>query len=160
MRRAVAIGLGSRLELSDLSSELRSSGTLAEQQTDEHAPITRAGDPPEPAAGYGSLPDPPAELAALASPEGEDDPLDLIPLEDSPPGADGADAADAADAAEDYTLAGAERRAIERALAACNGHREEAARLLGIGTATLYRRLREFRESGQTDPAVPRATHG
>jgi len=38
-----------------------------------------------------------------------------------------------------------ERRAIEEALAYCNGNVVQAARLLGIGKDTLYRRLAQYR---------------
>ena len=48
----------------------------------------------------------------------------------------------------DYSLAGAERRAIERALEAAGGTRSQAARLLGIGAATLYRKIKSY---GLTD---------
>jgi DNA-binding NtrC family response regulator len=37
-----------------------------------------------------------------------------------------------------------EKRAIEEALRITNGNREEAARLLGIGERTVYRKLREY----------------
>lgn len=42
------------------------------------------------------------------------------------------------------TLAEAERRAIERALVAADGHVGRAAELLDIGPATLYRRLKDW----------------
>jgi two-component system response regulator HydG len=38
-----------------------------------------------------------------------------------------------------------ERRAILEALARLNGDKLEAARLLGIGKTTLYRKLKEYR---------------
>jgi transcriptional regulator of acetoin/glycerol metabolism len=38
----------------------------------------------------------------------------------------------------------AERDAIARALASVEGHRVEAANLLGIGKTTLYRKLKEY----------------
>jgi DNA-binding protein Fis len=41
-------------------------------------------------------------------------------------------------------LAAIEKRAIEEALRVSNGNREEAARLLGIGERTVYRKLREY----------------
>jgi transcriptional regulator of acetoin/glycerol metabolism len=37
-----------------------------------------------------------------------------------------------------------EKQTIARALAATGGARAEAARLLGIGRTTLYRKLREY----------------
>lgn len=45
------------------------------------------------------------------------------------------------------TLADLERRAIERTLRLCDGNREKAARMLGIGVRTLYRKLKSY----QTD---------
>ena len=42
------------------------------------------------------------------------------------------------------SLADVEREHIERVLAATDGNRAEAAKILGIGEATLYRRLRKF----------------
>jgi DNA-binding NtrC family response regulator len=42
------------------------------------------------------------------------------------------------------TLAEVERRHIEAVLARMQGHRERTARALGIGTKTLYRKLREY----------------
>jgi DNA-binding NtrC family response regulator len=41
------------------------------------------------------------------------------------------------------SLAEVEREHIQRVLAATDGNRREAARILGIGEATLYRHLRE-----------------
>jgi DNA-binding NtrC family response regulator len=54
------------------------------------------------------------------------------------------------------TLAEVERRHIESVLAAMNGHRERTAKVLGIATKTLYRKLREYElpekaQSGQSD---------
>lgn len=49
----------------------------------------------------------------------------------------------------DYSLAGAERRAIERALEAAGGTRSRAARLLGIGAATLYRKIKSYGLTGE-----------
>jgi two-component system response regulator HydG len=40
-------------------------------------------------------------------------------------------------------LADVEREHIQRVLSAVHGNRAEAAKILGIGEATLYRRLRE-----------------
>ena len=37
-----------------------------------------------------------------------------------------------------------ERWAIEETLKLTNGNREEAARMLGIGARTLYRKLKEY----------------
>ena len=42
------------------------------------------------------------------------------------------------------TLAQAERLLIENALRYCNENREQAAKMLGIGTRTLYRKIKEF----------------
>jgi DNA-binding NtrC family response regulator len=44
----------------------------------------------------------------------------------------------------DLTLRGAEKRAIERALALHDGNRTHAARTLGIGRRTLQMKIREF----------------
>jgi two-component system response regulator HydG len=43
------------------------------------------------------------------------------------------------------SLAEVEREHIQRVLAATHGNRREAAKILGIGEATLYRRLGESR---------------
>jgi DNA-binding NtrC family response regulator len=43
------------------------------------------------------------------------------------------------------SLPESERRAISTALAATHGERQEAARLLGIGRTTLYRKMKEYR---------------
>ena len=48
-------------------------------------------------------------------------------------------------------LASLERWAIDRAMAAANGNKAEAARLLGIGRRTLYDKLAE--RPGETPPA-------
>jgi two-component system response regulator HydG len=37
-----------------------------------------------------------------------------------------------------------ERMAIERTLQATGGNREQAAKMLGIGTRTLYRKIKEY----------------
>lgn len=42
------------------------------------------------------------------------------------------------------TMAQIERRAIELGLKATNGNREQAAKMLGIGTRTLYRKIKEY----------------
>jgi DNA-binding NtrC family response regulator len=42
------------------------------------------------------------------------------------------------------TIADAERRALQDALDACNGNLTAAARRLGIGRATLYRKLTRY----------------
>lgn len=38
----------------------------------------------------------------------------------------------------------AEKEFIINALQACNGHREQSARLLGINPATLYRKMKKY----------------
>lgn len=48
-------------------------------------------------------------------------------------------------ASESRTLAEVERAHIERVLASCGGNRTRAAKELGIGSATLFRKLRRFR---------------
>jgi two-component system response regulator HydG len=47
------------------------------------------------------------------------------------------------------SMADAERRAIEHALQKAKNNKLEAARLLGIGKTTLYRKLREYAIDGQ-----------
>jgi two-component system response regulator HydG len=47
------------------------------------------------------------------------------------------------------TLAETERAEILRAIRALNGDKLEAARMLGIGKTTLYRKLKEY---GIADP--------
>lgn len=79
------------------------------------------------------------ELADLGAARGRVEPDDLPEglreapagreLRDLPPGA---------------TLADLERRAIERTLRLCDGNREKAARMLGIGVRTLYRKLKSY----------------
>jgi transcriptional regulator of acetoin/glycerol metabolism len=44
------------------------------------------------------------------------------------------------------TLEEMERHHIERAIAACNGNLSLAARVLGIGRTTLYRKLEQYGE--------------
>jgi two-component system response regulator HydG len=56
---------------------------------------------------------------------------------------------DAAGASEITPLADLERQAIMGAIRALNGDKLQAARLLGIGKTTLYRKLKEY---GITDP--------
>ena len=41
-------------------------------------------------------------------------------------------------------LADLERKAIEETLASVHGNREQAARILGIGERTLYRKLKDY----------------
>ena len=58
---------------------------------------------------------------------------------------EGAGAEGAGDEGEEVVpLRELERRAIRRALRATNGSVEKAARLLGMGRATLYRRLARY----------------
>jgi two-component system, NtrC family, response regulator HydG len=47
--------------------------------------------------------------------------------------------------AEEPTLAEMERRQIEAVMQRCNGHRAEAARILGLSERTLYRKLQALR---------------
>ena len=47
------------------------------------------------------------------------------------------------------TLAALEREAIRHTLEAVGGNREAAASILGIGVATLYRRLKEMGDEGR-----------
>lgn len=49
------------------------------------------------------------------------------------------------------SLADVERDHIRRVLSAVDGNRAEAAKILGIGEATLYRRLREAQHEGITE---------
>jgi two-component system response regulator HydG len=44
------------------------------------------------------------------------------------------------------SLASYEQAAIHNALQKCSGNRQEAAKLLGIGAATLYRKLKLYNE--------------
>ena len=46
--------------------------------------------------------------------------------------------------AGDDTLAAYELAAISNALTKCDGHRKKAAQLLGIGEATLYRKINKY----------------
>lgn len=48
-----------------------------------------------------------------------------------------------------------EREAIRRALEITGGHRDQAAKLLGIGRATLFRKIREFRLEKAGKPPRP-----
>ncbi|MHC4850137.1 MAG: sigma-54-dependent transcriptional regulator [Planctomycetota bacterium] len=50
------------------------------------------------------------------------------------------------------SLAELEREAIQRTLRAVDGDKDAAARILGIGVATLYRRLKEMEEPAATAP--------
>jgi DNA-binding NtrC family response regulator len=45
----------------------------------------------------------------------------------------------------ELTLAEMERRQIEAVMRRCNGHRAEAARILGLAERTLYRKLQALR---------------
>ncbi len=45
---------------------------------------------------------------------------------------------------DDLRMEAAEKRAVERALAASGGNRRKAARLLNIGKTTLYRKIYQF----------------
>jgi DNA-binding NtrC family response regulator len=52
--------------------------------------------------------------------------------------------ADAVVPSGNLDLRAVEKKTIEEALRISNGNREEAARLLGIGERTVYRKLREY----------------
>jgi transcriptional regulator with PAS, ATPase and Fis domain len=54
----------------------------------------------------------------------------------------------------------AQHRILESALKACNGKVSEAARSLGIGRATFYRRMTEFRNAAQARAAANPETMG
>lgn len=54
-------------------------------------------------------------------------------------------ASSAADTQSAFLLSGIERLHIQRVLNYTNGNKTEAAKLLGIGTATLYRKLDEYK---------------
>jgi len=45
---------------------------------------------------------------------------------------------------DSLNLRAVEKRIVEEALTVCGGNREKAARLLGIGERTLYRKVREY----------------
>jgi len=49
-----------------------------------------------------------------------------------------------------------ESRHIRRTLEACSGDREEAARRLGIGRATIYRKIRDYGLEVPHPPRRPR----
>jgi two-component system response regulator HydG len=53
------------------------------------------------------------------------------------------------------TMEDIERWAIEQTLKLTNGNREEAARILGIGARTLYRKLEKYQSQGEAAPASP-----
>jgi two-component system response regulator HydG len=55
--------------------------------------------------------------------------------------------ADGCPATETLSLVVLERRAIMKALEATKGDKIAAARMLGIGKTTVYRKLREYREN-------------
>jgi transcriptional regulator with PAS, ATPase and Fis domain len=57
-------------------------------------------------------------------------------------------------------MAEAEHRILESTLKACDGKVAEAARRLGIGRATFYRRMTEFRNATQDHYAAPFGDHG
>ena len=47
-----------------------------------------------------------------------------------------------------------ERRAILRAIEQLNGDRPLAAKLLGIGKTTLYRKLKEYQETDESTTSI------
>ncbi|MCS7034320.1 MAG: sigma-54 dependent transcriptional regulator [Phycisphaerae bacterium] len=70
----------------------------------------------------------------------------MLTLDDVPPELRGVTTADAASA---RGLAGVpldqlEKQAIAQTLEMCNGNREQAARMLGMGERTLYRKIKEY----------------
>ncbi len=83
---------------------------------------------------------------------------DVIGVEDLPPGVTEATESAAPPSSGvirfevGQSLAALEREAIVRTLEAVGGNREAAASVLGIGTATLYRRLKEMDESEAAEP--------
>jgi DNA-binding NtrC family response regulator len=52
--------------------------------------------------------------------------------------------ADIVTAEGSLNLGAIEKKTIEQALRVSNGNREEAARLLGVGERTVYRKIREY----------------
>jgi len=74
---------------------------------------------------------------------------DMIDVADLPPEIhnirqlSGATTSDTA-AFEPVTLNEMEKKAIANALAMTGGNREQAAKILGIGERTLYRKIKEF----------------
>ena len=122
VRRALTLHRGSQLQLEDFALQ-------GEQAVPSSAPAVRT----EEAMPPGAAPEP-EEL------------LEEIPADSDAPRPTAADPDPSSDSADqlDYSLAGAERRAIERALAATGGTRSEAARLLEIGVATLYRKIKSY----------------
>jgi len=80
------------------------------------------------------------------------EPHDLPAFDEGPGAARAASAASSSTASEpqhsalDMSLAEVERRHILAVLAASANNKAEAARRLGIGTATLFRRLKQYRE--------------
>jgi len=59
-------------------------------------------------------------------------------------------------AAELVTLAEVERRYIEQVMDSLNGNKTEAARVLGVGRKTLYRKLETYEGKGERDGAPNR----
>lgn len=122
VRRALTLHRGSRLQLEDfaLQGEQAVASPTPAVPTEEAIPPSAAPEPEELLEEIPADADTPAPAApeAAPSPDGSGQP--------------------------DYSLAGAERRAIERALAATGGTRSEAARLLEIGVATLYRKIKSY----------------
>jgi DNA-binding NtrC family response regulator len=69
---------------------------------------------------------------------------DVLQPSELPIGVRAAPARDNGAAATRMTLAEAERRYIRQVLGECNGHRQKAARILGISERNLYRKLKEL----------------
>ncbi|MGH9358193.1 MAG: sigma-54-dependent transcriptional regulator [Terriglobia bacterium] len=77
----------------------------------------------------------------------------MLQLKDLPPGLLGAHKAKAGPD-DPHTLEDLERRAILNALETAGGDRLQAAKLLGIGKTTIYRKLKEY-GMGDDPPACP-----
>jgi two-component system response regulator HydG len=61
------------------------------------------------------------------------------------------DRSDALESLSGVALGAVERRLVENTLRSVDGNRERAARLLGISTRTLYRKIKEYRLAGAGD---------
>jgi two-component system repressor protein LuxO len=75
----------------------------------------------------------PADLEEVQVPEALDEPVEDVGASASP-----------AESPVIFPLAELEKRAIEHALRVCDGSATEAARLLGVSPATVYRKVKSF----------------